>query len=109
MNAEQRPRLADAPEGAVRPNMLLQQASATSSTLDAVDFNHCVVHNSSFANTAFIQTSLRGASLTYVALDGAVLDHCSLRGVRLSNCDVEGLVINGVRVGALLKAFGTAR
>ena len=26
-----------------------------------------------------------------------------MRGVELRNCDIEGLIINGVRVGALLK------
>jgi hypothetical protein len=92
-------------ENRLQPNMLLQNARATSSTLDHVDFDHSVFNRSNFHNTAFMQIDFSATHFNFCRLDGSLLQNCSLKGVELRDCDVDGLIINGVRVGALLKAF----
>lgn len=87
----------------LRPNMLLTNARATSSTFASLGAEHCVVAGSNFFNSLFHRTNLEGCSFVDCELDGALLENCSLRGVVLRNCDVDGLVINGIHIGALLR------
>jgi uncharacterized protein YjbI with pentapeptide repeats len=87
----------------LRPNMLLTNARATSSTIASLGAEHCVVTGSNFFNSLFNRTNLEGCTFVACELDGALIENSSLRGVVLKNCDVDGLVINGVHVGALLR------
>jgi len=87
----------------LRPNMLLVNARATSSTFASLGAEHCVVTGSNFFNSLFQRSNLEGCSFVSCELDGALLQNCSLRGAVLSDCDVEGLVINGIHVGALVR------
>lgn len=87
----------------LRPNMLLTNARATSSTFASLGAEHCVVTGSNFFNSLFHRSNLEGCSFVRCEFDGALVDNCSLRGVVLRNCDVEGLVIDGIHVGALIR------
>jgi uncharacterized protein YjbI with pentapeptide repeats len=87
----------------LRPNMLLTNARATSSTLASLRAEHCIVARSSFFNGLFHRTNFESCSFVGCELDGTLLENSSLRGVILRNCDVEGLVINGIHVGSLLR------
>jgi uncharacterized protein YjbI with pentapeptide repeats len=87
----------------LRPNMLLTNARATSSTFASLGAEHCIISGSNFFNSLFHRSNLEGCSFVGCEVDGALLENCSLRGVVLRNCDVEGLVINGIHVGTLLR------
>lgn len=90
-------------ERPVRPNMIMVNADATSSTVAGTNLSHCVFTETKLFNTRFHKSNFEGTAFDACDLDGAVLSGCSLRGVELINCDVERLVINGVNVGNLLK------
>ena len=92
-------------EAPLRPNMLLVQAEATSSTFSRLKLDHCVFDGTRLVNSMFHQCSFDSSTFSGAELDGSLFDNCSLRGVVLRNCEVDGLVINGVEVGRLLKAF----
>ena len=90
-------------EAPLRPNMLMSNLQATSSTFDQVDFGHCISNNSKYAYSVFLNTNFKGVSFQRAVLDGCGFQRCSLRGVQIQNCDIEGLVVNGVEVGSLLR------
>lgn len=87
----------------IRPNMLLTNARATSSTFASLAAEHCVMTGSNFFNSVFHRSNLEGCSFVGCDFDGTLIQNSSLRGVVIDNCDVEGLVINGIHVGALLR------
>lgn len=87
----------------VRPNMLVANASAVSSTFSNTDFSHSVLTQVRFFNSRLHDANFEGTSFDGVDFDGATLTGCSLRGVRLINCDVDQLVVNGINVGSLLR------
>jgi len=89
--------------GALQPNMLLANARATSSTFNQVNFDHSVIHDSTYANSLFAQVNLTGAAFAFCAFDGVVVERSSLRNVELRECDVHGLTVNGFHVGALIE------
>lgn len=93
----------------LRPNMLLTNARATSSTFAAFGAEHCVVTASNFFNSLFHRTNLEGCCIVGCDLDGTLIENCSLRGVVIENCDVDGLVIDGIHVGALLRLLRTGQ
>jgi uncharacterized protein YjbI with pentapeptide repeats len=92
-------------EAPLRPNMLLVQAEATSSTFSRLKLDHCVFDGCKLVNSMFHQSNFESSTFSGAELDGTLFDNCSLRGVVLRNCEVDGLVINGVEVGRLLKVF----
>lgn len=97
-------READSQENApLRPNMLSLNADVTSSTFGTLKAGHSVFTGSFFFNSLHHRGSFESAEFSTCELDGALFENCSFVGVELRNCDVEGLVINGVRVGELLK------
>jgi uncharacterized protein YjbI with pentapeptide repeats len=85
------------------PNMATAGADFSGSSFAAVTAGHSVVTGSSFFNSFFHKTNLESCTFQACELDGSLFDGCSLRAVELRDCDVEGLVINGIRVGELLK------
>lgn len=85
------------------PNMLSINANATCSTFATLTAPHSLITGSNWFNSFIHHTNLDNCTFQACELDGALFDSCSLRGVELRNCDVEGLIINGVRIGALLK------
>ena len=93
----------------LRPNMLLTNARATSSTFASIGGEHCVFTNSNFFNSLFHRTNLEGCSFVSCDFDGTVFENCSLDGVVLKNCSVEGLVIDGIHIGALLRMLLTGK
>lgn len=92
-----------APARGLAPNMLSLNADATSSTFATMTAPHSLVTGSNLFNSIFHNSNLESCTFQNCELDGALYDNCSLRGVELRNCDIEGLIINGVRVGNLLK------
>ncbi len=88
---------------ALRPNMVSVNGDATSSTFATLTAPHSIVTGSNWFNSVFHNCNFEGSTFQTCELDGSLLDGCSLRGVELRNCDVDGLIVNGVRVGALLK------
>jgi uncharacterized protein YjbI with pentapeptide repeats len=98
--ADGRMRMEDLP---LRPNMLLTNARATTSTFASLGAEHCVVSGSNFFNSLFYRDNLEGCTFLACELDGALIQNSSLRGVVLENCEVDGLVVNGIHVGALLR------
>jgi uncharacterized protein YjbI with pentapeptide repeats len=87
----------------IQPNMLSINGDGTSSTFSSLKVGHSVFAGSSFFNTIHHRSSFEGSEFSACELDGAMFENCSFKGVELRNCDVEGLVINGFRVGELLK------
>jgi uncharacterized protein YjbI with pentapeptide repeats len=87
----------------LRPNMLLTNARAISSTFASLVAEHSVLTGSNFFNSLFYRSNLEGCSFVGCEFDGALIENSSLRGVILKNCEVDGLVVNGIRVGALLR------
>jgi uncharacterized protein YjbI with pentapeptide repeats len=87
----------------LRPNMLALNGDLTGSTLATVTAAHSILTGCNWFNSLFHGCNLEGTSFQISELDGALFENCSLRGVELRNCDVDGLIINGVRVGQLLK------
>jgi uncharacterized protein YjbI with pentapeptide repeats len=84
------------PAQQLAPNLLSVEADMTSSTLmnlTAPNWFNALFHNSNLESCTFQNCEL----------DGSLFESCSLRGVELRNCDVEGLIINGVRIGTLLR------
>lgn len=90
-------------EQPLRPNMLLSNLKATSSTLDRVQFDHCIFNNSDFGDSLFKDVNIKAVSFQQVSFDGSGFQRCSLRGAQFQDCNIEGLVINGIRVGDLLR------
>jgi uncharacterized protein YjbI with pentapeptide repeats len=93
----------------VRPNMILSNVSATSSTFTHLDFDHCAFIRTKYFNSLFALSNIEGSTFTHCSLDGTVIENSSLRGARMDNCDIEGLVINGVEVDALIARFMSSR
>lgn len=92
-----------------RPNMILVNGNATSSTFANANFSHSILTQSSFFNSRLHQSNFEGAAFDDADFDGATFTGCSFRGVEMVNCDVERLTINGINVGALLRLLqGTA-
>jgi uncharacterized protein YjbI with pentapeptide repeats len=89
-------------EAPLRPNALMSNLDATSSTFDQIGFGHCIFNNLTFTNSLFFNADFKGVSFQRTSFDGTGFQRCSLRGVQIQNCDIEGLVINGIEVGALL-------
>jgi uncharacterized protein YjbI with pentapeptide repeats len=85
------------------PNMISLNANATSSTFATLTAPHSVVTGSNWFNSVLHNTNLESCTFQNCELDGTLFESCSLRGVELRNCDTEGLIINGVRIGALMK------
>ncbi|PBC76731.1 pentapeptide repeat protein [Streptomyces sp. TLI_235] len=90
---------------ALRPNLLALRPDLTSSTLAGAEAAHSLVSESNFFNSLFHSCNLQGITFESSELDGSLFEGCSFRGVELRNCDLDGLIVNGVRVGALLRAF----
>jgi uncharacterized protein YjbI with pentapeptide repeats len=90
-------------ETPLRPNMLMLNADATSSTIARTNFSHCVVTESKMFNSRFHESNFEGTAYDGCDFDGAVFSGCSFRGVEFANCDVDHLVINGINVGNLLR------
>jgi uncharacterized protein YjbI with pentapeptide repeats len=88
---------------ALGPNMLSVNANAISSTFATLTASHSLITGSNWFNSVFHNSNLESCTFQNCEMDGILLDSCSLRGVELRNCDIEGLVINGIRVGSLLK------
>lgn len=86
----------------LRPNMLVVNADARSSTIADVDLSHSVLSRVRLFNSRLHEINLEGAALDAADLDGAIFTGCSFRAVELVNCDVERLVINGINVGTVL-------
>ncbi|WP_182903497.1 pentapeptide repeat-containing protein [Microbispora sp. H10830] len=94
----------DEPERSpLRPNTLLANVNAVSSTFANTDLSHSVLTQVRFFNSRLHHSNFEGASFDGSDLDGATFTGCSLRGVELINCDVDRLVINGINVGNLLR------
>jgi uncharacterized protein YjbI with pentapeptide repeats len=91
----------------LRPNSIALNHDATSSTFATLKAPHSVVTGSNWFNSLFHNSNFDSSSFHVCELDGALFEGCSLRGVELRNCDIEGLIVNGVRVGALMKLFHT--
>jgi uncharacterized protein YjbI with pentapeptide repeats len=87
----------------LQPNMLLVNGNAVSSTFNRLRLDHSVLSDSMLLNCFFNRTNFDGSTFSGCDFDGSLLENCSLRGVELRDCNVEGLVINGIRVGDLLK------
>jgi uncharacterized protein YjbI with pentapeptide repeats len=87
----------------LRPNMLLANGNATSSTLVNIDFSHSVMTRLAAFNARIHTSNFEGAAFDEGDFDGAIFTGCSMRGVELVNCDVDHLVVNGVNVGNLLR------
>jgi uncharacterized protein YjbI with pentapeptide repeats len=87
----------------LKPNMIALNADATSSTFATMKAPHSLVTGSNWFNSVIHNSNLESCSFQNSELDGSLFDSCSLRGVELRNCDIEGLIVNGVRVGSLLK------
>jgi uncharacterized protein YjbI with pentapeptide repeats len=87
----------------LRPNMLLTNARATSSTFASLGAEHTVVTRSNFFNTLFHRSNLESCTFFGCEFDGTLIENSSLRGVTLTNCEVDGLVINGIHVGSLIR------
>jgi uncharacterized protein YjbI with pentapeptide repeats len=85
------------------PNMLLINADATCSTFATLTAPHSLITGSNWFNSLLHNSNLESCTFQNCEIDGALFDSCSMRGVELRNCDIEGLIINGVRVGSLLK------
>jgi uncharacterized protein YjbI with pentapeptide repeats len=83
--------------------MAAVNADATGSTFATVRAGHSLVTGSSWFNSFFHNSNLESCTFNRCELDGSLFEGCSLRAVELRGCDVEGLIINGVRVGDLLK------
>ena len=92
-----------APISAFKPNMLAVNADATSSTFATMRAPHSLVTGSNWFNSVIHNSNFESCTFQNSELDGSLFDSCSLRGVELRNCDIEGLIVNGVRVGSLLK------
>jgi uncharacterized protein YjbI with pentapeptide repeats len=87
----------------LQPNMLCLNADVTSSTFSSLSSAHSLIAGSSYFNSVFHRSNFESAAFHACDFDGAVIENSSLRGVELRNCDVEGLIIDGIRVGILLK------
>ena len=87
----------------LQPNFLSVNADSTGSTFATLTAPHSVVTGSSWFNSIFHNSNLEGCTFEMCEMDGSLFENCSLRGVELRNCEVDGLIINGVRIGALLK------
>jgi uncharacterized protein YjbI with pentapeptide repeats len=87
----------------LQPNMLMLNGNAVSSTFNRLRLDHSVLGDSMFLNCLFNRSNFEGSSFFGCDFDGSLLENCSLRGVELRDCDTEGLMINGIRVGDLLK------
>lgn len=96
-------------ESPLRPNMLASNMRAISSTFDNIDFSHSIFRTPLFASSVFLNGNLVGAAFQGGSLEGANFQRCSLRGAQIQNCDVEGLVVNGIKIGELLKLATFAR
>lgn len=90
----------DAP---VRPNMLMLNADARSSTFARADFSHSIMSELRFFNSRIHQSNLEGCAFDDSDFDGTTFSGCSFRGVQLVNCDVDHMVINGVNIGNLMR------
>jgi uncharacterized protein YjbI with pentapeptide repeats len=100
---EQDPTVQGGPDSQpVRPNMNLSNVSATSSTFEHLDFDHCAFLRTKYFNSLFALSNIEGSTFTHCSFDGAVIENSSLRGARIDNCDIDGLIINGVNVDALI-------
>lgn len=86
-------------------NMVSIAGDATSSTFATLRAPHSVFTGANFFNSLLHNTNLECNTFHNCEMDGSLFEGCSLRGVELRDCDVEGLIINGVRIGALLKLF----
>ncbi|RZB13784.1 pentapeptide repeat-containing protein [Streptomyces sp. F001] len=87
----------------IRPNMLLINGNAVSSTFAQTDLSHSVLTQVRFFNSRLHQSNFEGSAFDDCDLDGATFTGCSLRGVEFTNCDVDRLVINGINIGNLLR------
>ena len=85
----------------IQPNMMLANVSATSSTFDHVDLDHCVFNRTNCFNSLFAVNNMEGTTFNLCNLSGAVIENSSLRDVQINNCIVDGLIINGVDIGKL--------
>ena len=85
------------------PNMISIAADATSSTFATLRAPHSVITGSNWFNSFLHNSNFECSTFHNCEIDGSLFENCSMRGVELRNCDIEGLIINGVRVGALLK------
>ena len=86
-----------------KPNMLVLKADAASSTMGWVRHDHSVITQSRYLNCLFHDTNFEGSTFIGCEFDASLVENSSLRGVELRNCDVEGLVINGIKVGDLIR------
>jgi len=87
----------------LQPNMICLNADATSSTFASLKAGHSVFTGSHLFNCLHHRGNFEGSEFSNCEFDGTLFDNCSLAGVQLRNCDVDGLVINGVRIGELLR------
>jgi uncharacterized protein YjbI with pentapeptide repeats len=85
--------------------MLSLNADVSSSTISSLKSEHSILQASSFFNSVFHRCNFESVGMNACEFDGAIIENSSLRGVELRNCDVEGLVIDGIKVGALLKSL----
>jgi uncharacterized protein YjbI with pentapeptide repeats len=86
----------------IQPNTLLSNVSATSSTFNQIQFDHCVFVRNGYFNSLFAHSSIEGATFNACNFNGSVIENSSLRGVQINNCTMEGLRINGLEVYRLL-------
>ena len=93
----------DTQDAPLQPNMLALNGDLTSSTLATITAPHSIVTGCNWFNSLFHGCNLEGTTFQISELDGALFENCSLRGVEFRKCDIDGLVINGIRVGQLLK------
>lgn len=87
----------------LRPNMLISNASATSSTIVKTNFSHCLFSEGNFFNSRFNGLNIENTSFDSCDFDGAIFQGCSLRTVEFVNCDVDRMIINGINIGNLLR------
>jgi uncharacterized protein YjbI with pentapeptide repeats len=85
------------------PNMLAVNADVTSSTFATLRAAHSVITGSNWFNSLIHNSNLESSTFESCELDGALFEGCSMRGVEFRNCDIEGLIINGIRVGSLVR------
>jgi len=89
------------------PNMLSINANATGSTFATLTAAHSVVTGSNWFNSVLHNSNFESCTFHNCEMDGVLFEGCSMRGVELRNCDIDGLIINGVRVGSLLRMLLT--
>ena len=85
------------------PNSALVDVDATGSTFAKFQAPHSLFTSSTVFNSCVHGSNLEGCTFETCELDGSVFRGCSFKGVELQDCDIEGLIVNGIRVGALLK------